>query len=225
MGSEAVLARHPFAPHRISLDAPGGVLFWPCRPSILMLFGYGPGAAQLNQLLQCQRGVVDALHTNTEVPRIGLISSHDEIAVGMSVNISGAPVVRHGVRMNWDVGQDEIAQLVTTTYVVEVGSVISQFEDVVVAPNQDFLAIQPGHDRQGFPCDGNITQVIYLVARFDDSVPSVHHRLVHLGGVIPRAYLGTIPIQEMADALLSEMRVADEENVGHAYLKVKGSLV
>ena len=137
--------------------------------------------------------------------------------MGMAVNIPGAPTVRNGVRMHWDVGQDEVAQLVTATDVMEVGSVISQFEDVVVAPNQDLLAVQPGHDRQGFFCVGNITQVVHLVDRFDDSVPSVHHRLVHFGCIIPGTNPGAIPIQEFADALLTEVRVA--------YPKVKGSLV
>ena len=167
------------------------------------------------------RTEVSLLNTNAEVIRVDHLllkgpntySLHDTIAVSVTVNVGTK--TSNATLADRNVTQYHSVHNVISTNITEVFSVVRQFEDIVIALNQDLIAVQPIQDRQALAIDHNITQVIDLIVGPNSFVPTLHHIFVHFVCIVPGTHRRAIVVGELTNVLVTKVRVAGQKNCWH----------
>jgi hypothetical protein len=85
--------------------------------------------------------------------------------------------------MNWDVGEDAIIHNMASANISKIWSVVTQFEYVMVAFDQDLIPRQIGKQHQTSSGDRYVSKYIYFVFCPYHPTPIIANCLVLVGGV------------------------------------------
>lgn len=133
------------------------------------------------------------------------------------MNIPGTPA-SHRVDMDGNMRQNEslITQFVGPENIFEKRSVVFQFENVVITPDQLFTSLEGVEYGKVLSSDNHVSQMVDSIVVGDDSIPPLDHFSVHFfcgsKGSEGRAVFA---LEFRPRVLVSEMGVTDQPCVRH----------
>jgi hypothetical protein len=112
------------------------------------------------------------------------------------------------ISVHGNVTEDTTIHHMICTNISKVRKVVLKFKDIMVAFDQDLIAVQPSKSLKGFAIDYNITEVINFVVGLYSFVPTLDHFFVHFLRGIPRTELShAVGAHELADAEVTKMGI------------------
>lgn len=167
----------------------------------------------LTHNMKRNRPVIRMLHTNAQVAPI-----RNVIRVEVTMHIC-LETLCNAIRVQWDVRENHIIQYTHTINLIEVSEEIACTEDIMIAADKTLLTIQSAENVKVLSSNDDITEMIDLIVRSNDFIPTLNHLLVHFFGARKRPKRRSIgSLKCRAALLMAEVCIADKEMFRHIYL-------
>lgn len=162
----------------------------------------------LLQVFQRYWCVVDGFHTDVDV-----LWPEDRrfMNVTMYIRFEAAQTLR----MNRDVGEDDLVQNAAGVHLVKVKQILLDRMVIVVSTYEALVPVAPPYRSDACARHGYIAQVIDLVTRSHHGVPAIDHVVIHVlnGREIP--YGHSLLIAKVQEVCVSKVSVRHDKDVCH----------